>query len=68
METKVYFKVYQLFTRINSEAEVGKFDNEEDAINFAKLSKKNQPKYGYKVVRTTEESIFSTEVEGSEAI
>ena len=68
METKVFFQVNKIYTLINSEAKVGSFDNEEDAINFAKLSKKNQPTYGYKVVRTTEESIFSTEVEGSEVI
>ena len=68
METKVFFKVYKLFLHINSESVIGNFDNEEDAVNFAKLSKKNQPTYGYKVVRTTEESIFSTEVEGNEAI
>lgn len=68
METKVFFQVNKIYTLINSEAKVGSFDNEEDAINFAKLSKKNQPTYGYKVVRTTEESIFSTEVEGNEAI
>ena len=68
METKVFFQVNKIYTLINSEAKVGSFDNEEDAINFAKLSKKNEPTYGYKVVRITEESIFSTEVEGSEAI
>ena len=68
METKVFFQVNKIYTLINSESVVGKFDNEEDAINFAKLSKKNQPNYGFKVVRTTEESIFSTEVEVSEAI
>ena len=66
METKVFFQVNKIYTLINSEAKVGCFDNEEDAINFAKLSKKNEPTYGYKVVRITEESIFSTEVEGSE--
>ena len=63
METKVFYQVNKIYTLINSETVVGKFDNEEDAINFAKLSKKNQPTYGYKVVRTTGESIFSTEVE-----
>ena len=68
METKVFFRVYKIYTNINSESEIGKFDNEEDAINFAKLSKKNQPNYGFKVVRVSEESIFSTEVEESEEI
>lgn len=68
METKVFFQVNKIYTLINSEAKVGSFDNEEDAINFAKLSKKNQPTNSYKVVRVTEESIFSTEVEESEAI
>ena len=61
METKVFFKVYKIYTRINSESVIGKFDSEEDALNYAKLSKKNEPNYGYKVVRTTEENIFSTE-------
>ena len=40
METKVFFQVNKIYTLINSEAKVGSFDNEEDAINFAKLSKK----------------------------
>ena len=61
MEAKVFFKVYKIYTRINSESVIGKFDSEEDALNYAKLSKKNEPDYGYKVVRTTEENIFSTE-------
>ena len=68
METKVLFQVNKIYTTIKSEAKVGSFDNEEDAINFAKLSKKSDPTYGYKVVRTTVESIFSTEVEESEVI
>ena len=68
METKVFYQVNKIYTTIKSEAVVGKFDNEEDAINFAKLSKKSDPTYGYKVVRTTTESIFSTEGEGGEEI
>ena len=68
METKVFYNVYKLYTRINSEYKIASFEYEEDALNYAKLSKKNDPDYGYKVVRTTEESIFSTEVEESEVI
>ena len=63
METKVFFKVYKIYTRINSESVIGKFDSEEDALNYAKLSKLNEPDYGFKVVKVTEESIFSTEEE-----
>lgn len=63
METKVFFKVYKLYLNINSESVIGNFEKEEDAINYAKLSKIAEPKYGYKVVKVTEENIFSTEVE-----
>ena len=63
METKVFFKVCKIYTRINSESVIGKFDSEEDALNYAKLSKKNEPDYGFSVVKVTEENIFSTEVE-----
>ena len=68
METKVFFQVNKIYTRVNSEYVIGKFDSEEDALNYAKLSKKSEPDYGFRVVRTTVESIFSTEGEGSEAI
>lgn len=63
METKVSFKVCKIYTRINSESVIGKFDNMDDALNYAKLSKKNEPDYGFKVVKVTEENIFSTEAE-----
>lgn len=61
METKVFFKVYRLYLNINSESEIGKFEKEEDALNYAKLSKMNEPRYGFKVIKVTEENIFSTE-------
>lgn len=61
METKVFFKVYKLYLNINSESVIGNFEKEEDAINYAKLSKMAEPNYGFKVVKVTEESIFSTE-------
>ena len=61
METKVFFKVYRLYLNINSESVIGDFENEEDAINYAKLSKIAEPKYGFKVVRVLEDNIFSTE-------
>ena len=61
METKVFFKVYQLFLNINSESVIGNFEKEEDALNYAKLSKIAEPKYGFKVVRVLEDNIFSTE-------
>ena len=61
METKVFFKVCRCYLNINSESVIGKFEKEEDAISYAKLSKIAEPNYGYKVVRTTEENIFSTE-------
>ena len=61
METKVFFKVYRLYLNINSESVIGNFENEEDAINYAKLSKIAEPKYGFKVVRVLEDNIFSTE-------
>ena len=61
METKVLFKVYRLYLNINSESVIGKFEKEEDALNYARLSKIADPNYGFKVVRASEESIFSTE-------
>ena len=61
METKVSFKVYRLYLNINSESVIGKFEKEEDALNYARLSKIADPNYGFKVVRVSEESIFSTE-------
>ena len=61
METKVSFKVYRLYLNINSESVIGKFEKEEDALNYARLSKIAEPNYGFKVVRVSEESIFSTE-------
>ena len=61
METKVLFKVYRLYLNINSESVIGKFEKEEDALNYARLSKIAEPNYGFKVVRVSEESIFSTE-------
>lgn len=61
METKVSFKVYKLYLNIKSESVIGKFEKEEDALNYARLSKLNEPNYGFKVVKVTEESIFSTE-------
>ena len=63
METKVFFKVCKIYTRTNSESVIGKFEKEEDAIDYARLSKKNEPDYGYKVIKVTEENIFSTEAE-----
>lgn len=63
METKVFFKVCKIYLNINSESEIGKFEKEEDALNYAKLSKMNEPRYGFKVVKVTEENIFSTEAE-----
>ena len=61
METKVFFKVYKLYLNINSESVIGSFEKEDDALNYAKLSKMAEPNYGFKVVKVTEESIFSTE-------
>lgn len=61
METKVFFKVYRCYLYINSESEIGKFEKEEDALNYAKLSKMNEPRYGFKVIKVAEENIFSTE-------
>ena len=61
METKVFFKVCKLYLNINSESVIGNFEKEEDAINYAKLSKIAEPKYGFKVVRVLEDNIFSTE-------
>ena len=63
METKVFFKVCKIYTRINSESVIGKFEKEEDALNYAKLSKIDERNYGFSVVKVTEENIFSTEVE-----
>ena len=61
METKVSFKVCRLYLNINSESVIGSFEKKEDAINYVKLSKIAAPNYGFKVVKVTEESIFSTE-------
>lgn len=61
METKVFYQVNKIFTLIKSEAKVGSFDNEEDAINYARLSKMNEPRYDYKVIKVTEETIFTIE-------
>ena len=61
METKVFFKVYRLYLNINSESVIGDFEKKEDALNYARLSKIAEPKYGFKVVRVLEENIFSTE-------
>ena len=61
METKVSFKVCRLYLNINSESVIGKFEKEEDALNYARLSKIAEPNYGFKVLRVSEESIFSTE-------
>ena len=68
METKVFFKVYRLYLNINSESVIGKFEKEEDALNYARLSKIADPNYGFRVVRVSEENVFSTEVEGGEEI
>ena len=68
METKVFFKVYRLYLNINSESVIGKFEKEEDALNYARLSKIADPNYGFRVVRVSEENIFSTEGEGGEEI
>lgn len=61
METKVFFKVYRCYLNINEETKIAQFEKEEDAINYARLSKMNEPRYGYRVVKVTEENIFSTE-------
>ena len=61
METKVFYQVNKIFTLIKSEAKVCSFDNEEDAINYARLSKMNEPRYDYKVIKVTEETIFTIE-------
>ena len=61
METKVFFTVYKLYLNINSESVIGNFEKEEDALGYARLSKIAEPKYGFKVVRVSEENIFSTE-------
>lgn len=61
METKVFFQVNKLYLNINSESVIGNFEKEDDALNYARLSKIAEPKYGFKVVKVTEENIFSTE-------
>lgn len=61
METKVFFKVYRCYLNINEETKIAQFEKEEDAIDYARLSKIAEPKYGFKVVKVTEENIFSTE-------
>ena len=61
METKVFFQVNKLYLNINSESVIGNFEKEDDALNYARLSKIAEPKYGFKVIKVTEENIFSTE-------
>ena len=61
METKVFYQVNKLYLNINSESVIGNFEKEEDALDYARLSKIAEPKYGFKVVRVSEENIFSTE-------
>ena len=61
METKVFFLVNKLYLNINEETKIAQFEKEEDALNYAKLSKMNEPRYGFKVVKVTKENIFSTE-------
>lgn len=61
METKVFYQVNKIFTIINSESKIAKFEKEEDAINYARLSKMNEPRYDYKVIKVTEETIFTIE-------
>ena len=61
METKVFFQVCRIYTRINSQSVIGKFDSEEDALNYAKLSKIAEPNYGFSVIKVTEEVIFESE-------
>lgn len=61
METKVFYQVNKIFTLINSESKIAKFEKEEDAINYARLSKMNEPRYDYKVIKVTEETIFTIE-------
>ena len=63
METKVFFQVNKVFTLINAESKIATFEKEEDAINYARLSKMNEPRYDYKVIKVTEEQFFSTEEE-----
>ena len=63
METKVFFKVYQLLLNIKEESEIGTFENEQDAMDYARLMKIVKPRYGFKAVKATEELLFSTEVE-----
>ena len=53
--------MHKLYLNINTESVIGNFEKEEDAINYAKLSKIAAPNYGFKVVKVTEENIFSTE-------
>lgn len=61
METKVFFKVYRCYLYINEETKIAQFEKEEDALNYARLSKMNEPRYDFKVVKVAEENIFSTE-------
>ena len=63
METKVFFQVNKIFTLINAESKIATFEKEEDAINYARLSKMAESMFNFKVVKVTEESIFSTEEE-----
>lgn len=59
METKVFYQVNKIFTLINAESKIATFEKEEDAINYARLSKMNEPRYDYKVIKVTEETIFT---------
>lgn len=59
METKVFYQVNKIFTLINTESKIATFEKEEDAFNYARLSKMNEPRYDYKVIKVTEETIFS---------
>lgn len=61
METKVFYQVNKIFTLINTESKIATFEKEEDAFNYARLSKMNEPRYDYKVIKVTEETIFSIE-------
>lgn len=63
METKVFYQVNKIFTLINSESKIATFEKEEDAFNYARLSKMNEPRYDYKVYKVmySEEAIDTIE-------
>ena len=61
METKVFYQVNKIFTLINAESKIATFEKEEDAFNYARLSKMNEPRYDYKVIKVTEEAIDTIE-------